>query len=223
MGYNDDELKSLVKRMHEYEMSKLPSKDELEETYTLSDTFYKKMERLIKRVEHKSKVRQTKGYIAAGIALVLLLISLANPEAVVKACNQVMRWFEDHANFKFSQDVGVSEISQYELTYVPQGYEVALEEYCENAGLIYYLSGDDMVLLSYGVADGSLSVNNEGVELIMLEDENGELYYFKSLSEEKDNQLVWVSEDGTVSFALFVPYSLGEEELFKVKDGIQIK
>ena len=75
------------------------------------------------------------------------------------------------------------------------------------------MAGKEPLSLEYGISDGRINIDNEGVELEILEDEGLIIYYFHGVSQ-KENIATWLSEDETIVFTLVGEQS--KEEFLKV-------
>lgn len=124
----DDEIKNIVIQMHEIEMDSIPCNDTLAETYTLSDTFYKKMNKLLIKTNRKELIHSVIRYALTAAVALIIVCGLTNPTIVTEAYKEIVSWFEDHVNFQFKEEIGDVDIPEYELSYVPEGYEMVREE-----------------------------------------------------------------------------------------------
>ena len=218
----DDEIKNIVAKMHEIEQNSIPQNEALRERYELSEGFYKKMKRLVKKVDRSRKVVSAVRYAAATAAVIAIVCCVSQPGIVTKACEALIRQMSDHMNFRFKADVGNVVIPEYEAGYVPEGYVLEKSDYDELGGLLVYWKEKDMLIILYGGADGSLNVDNEETMYKIIKLRNGtEIHYLKSESGEKDNSMTWLSKDETIVFSISAP--LPEEELLKIQKNIRKK
>lgn len=218
----DDEIKNIVAKMHEIEMNSIPQNEELRERYILSDIFYGKMRRLIRKADRKNKVVGAMRYAAATAAVIAIVCCVSQPGIVTKACEALIRQMSDHMNFRFKADVGNVEIPEYEAGYVPEGYVLVESDYDELAGLLVYRNSNYLFTIEYGRADGSLNIDNKDktYQIIKLKD-GTEIHYLKSKSGDASSSMTWLSEDKTIVFSLIAPFS--EEELLKIQENIRKK
>lgn len=215
---SEEELKEIVTKIHELELQSIPDNDVLKEKYTLSDTFYAKMERLIKKHERNEKRKSRRRFIAAASVVIIILFSVSNPRYIVKACENIMRWFEDHVEIHFREESDTGQIPEYHLNYVPEGYELEQNIYYEISGLQVYWKEDELLTFEYSVSSGDICVDNEEMEYIQLKTENGEtIHYFKAL-DDKASSITWLSNDGDVMFTIVG--KLAEEELLEMQKNI---
>lgn len=206
--------------MHEMEVDSLPEKDWLQEEYKLSETFFAKIKRLIKNVERKDDYRQLSKIAAIILLIIGGLWAISNPEYMVQAGENFMEWFSDHVEFQYKEDTGLTEISEYVMEYVPEGYELESYEFYDIFGLYAYVKEDDLLTFEFGVSDVDMNVNNEEVEYktIMSEVMNI-IYYFEARENERRSSIIWYSKTGEVVFTITGRFS--EEELLKMQQSVK--
>ena len=134
----DDEIKSIVTKMHEIELDSIPDAEDLKEKYTLSALFYKNMDKLVAKTTQKRKNGMILKYISTAAAVLILVWGLINPSIILDAYEEVIQWFDDHTSFRFKQDVGEVVVPEYEVGYVPEGYELEREVRLSYSGIIVY-------------------------------------------------------------------------------------
>ena len=119
----DIEMRDFLVQMHEYQMAQIPPKEVLEDKYQLSEIFYQKMDRLLRKQEKKVRFRRIRHGITAAAVVGIILFSVANPQYVAEAANRVIRWFTDHVSYNFYDGKDIDIVPRYTLGYVPEGYE----------------------------------------------------------------------------------------------------
>ena len=218
----DDEMKALAAQMHEAELDSIPQKEELQGRYKLSDVFYGKMRRLSRKVDRKKKVISAVRYAAATAAVIAICCIVTQPGIVTKACEELIRKFEEHINFKFKGDLDIAVVPEYEAGYVPDGYVLEESYYDELGGLLVYWKGENRLTIEYGRSDKSLNIDHEDKKYEIIDLEDGiEIHYFKSESGEKSNSMIWLSKDEKIVFSLIA--KLSEEELMKIQKNLREK
>lgn len=218
---SDEELKSLIGKLHQAEMSQLPSKEELQGRYRLSETFDQKMNRLIQKQKSKAKRTAYAGYVAAAAAVVVLLFSIFHPQYLVEARKQFMKWFDNHAEFHFKDETSLTEMPKYEMGYVPEGFELVEDNYYEmGMGLVVYQKGEEVLYLDYEVSDANSSINNEGVTFTIITGNRGDtIFYFCSEDKSRLSTMTWLSEDGNISFTIAGIFD--KEEMLKMQESVK--
>lgn len=215
------EFKELICEMHKTEMSRLPENKELKENYHLSDLFYQKMKVLLKKMDSQERRRRYVKYVASAAIVILVLGMVSNPQYLVEAKNNIVEWFEDHVNFRFGQE-DVKTIPRYEFGYVPDGYELVMDEYFEEGmGFIQYVNNEKELSLSYVISSSDLNLNNENVEFKTFKIDSGiVIYYFFSMDSNTESTMTWTCDDRNIVFTLIGIIS--EDEMINVVDNIRV-
>lgn len=224
---NDGEqMKEWVQKLHEAELENLPDKESLQQTHKLSDTFYAKMERLLKKHEQKEAWTKFKRYSAAVAAAAAVVCLMLNPQVGAQARDVIVQWQDKLAFFVLGTPNDESvQIPEYVLTYVPEGFEWVAGEYSGpdyGGGALYY-SDTKTLDFDYAPVDASIGVNDEYVILhdITLPDGVTRAKYLESTNPDYMSSLLWKSGDGNIGFCITA--DLDYEELMKVYEGVQVK
>lgn len=219
----EEAVKSMVTMLHEYEMSRIPEKEELEEHYQLSDLFYHNMDKIVEKQEKKARRRSVRRSFAAAVAVIAVLFSVSNPQVIAQGAEWMVYWFKDTVSFQFKEETDVNFVPRYEFGYVPEGFEKVMDDYADPGGYILYQgTGELWFDLDYGVIDGALIVDNENKDYVMLTGSHGEkIHYLRAQVPGEDSSMTWVSEDETTKFNLMG--NLSEEELIKIQENIYMK
>lgn len=215
-------VKDMVSLVHEYELSIIPDNNELRERYQLSESFYEKMEQMIKGQEKKARRKKIRRFAAAAAAVALILFGVTNPQTISKAGQWLIRWYHDHISFQFVEDAGNIEVPRYELGYVPEGYRLELDDYTSPGGYILYYNDEGQCLdFSYGAIDDGLEVDNENKDFLKITGSRGEIiYYLRARNPGDESCMVWLSEDGKLKFDIMGSFS--QEELLKIQKEIHL-
>lgn len=100
------------------------------------------MNRLIKKQKYKIRVIEISKYAAACAAVVMILFMVARPNAVAEAARRFMVWMKEMVSFQFEEDTDIVDFPKYELTYVPNGFELEhnlyFEEECMRDNQIFF-------------------------------------------------------------------------------------
>ena len=214
-------VKDMVSLVQEYELSIIPDNNELRERYQLSESFYEKMEQMIKGQEKKARRKKIRRFVAAAAAVALILFGVTNPQTISKAGQWLIRWYHDHISFQFVEDAGNIEVPRYELGYVPEGYRLELDEYFVGGDVLYYNDEGQCLDFSYGAIDDGLEVNNENMDFLKITGSRGEIiYYLRARNPEDESSMTWISEDGLLKFNLMGNFT--QEELLKIQKEIHL-
>ncbi len=219
---DDNQIKEIVRLMHDTEIASLSDESLIHEKYKLSDKFYRQMNRLIKKQKYKMRALEISKYAVACAAVVMILFMVARPNAVAEAARRFMVWMKEMVSFQFEEDTDIVDFPKYELTYVPNGFELEHNLYFEEEcmGDILYHSKDRTLVFSYMSSDASNAVNDENVDVKIISYKGiKKIYYLKSYDEEYNSSMIWESDDGKITYSL--TGTLTEEEFYKVIDGIK--
>ncbi|MDE6905602.1 MAG: DUF4367 domain-containing protein [Lachnospiraceae bacterium] len=218
----EEAMKSMAALLQEYELSRIPEKEELKERYQLSDFFNHNMDKIIEKQGKKIHRRSVRRRWTAAAAGILIFFCITNPRVAAKGAEWLVYWFKDHVSFQFKEDTDVNWVPRYEFGYIPEGFEKVMDDYSDPGGYILYQgTGELWFDLDYGVIDGALNVDNENKDYLMLTGSHGEkIHYLRAQIPGEDSSLTWVSEDETTKFNLMG--NLSEEELLKMQENIRI-
>ena len=218
----ENTLKEAVCELVEQELTSFPTERELRQMYHLSDMFYERMEKLLVRMERKQRARiyLKKGLFA--VACLSLMILIWKPQLLVEARDAIWKWFNTHVHFTFGDFNEEPKAQQYQMTYVPEGYEIVTEEYVGNYGFITCEDvKENRIELIYTFGENDANIDNKEKKLSVSYDEEGRAVYFLESTIGEDNVLIWELRDERISFLLFA--WLDFEEMQKIKQGIRPK
>ena len=215
----EQELEHLIKLMFEAELYYMQEEAENEKPVEFSDGFERRMERLIKSQRRKAQIRKAVKYALPAAAVLLIVFCLIRPGIVAKAWDVVVRWHSTHLEVDLPDAEWTGPVPEYELTYVPEGFELAKKDCDEFGGVILYENGENYLRLSYSLAGGNYKYDNEHSEISVIEDEEGNAVLFIKY-ESGGYSMLWDLDD-EIMFSLYALVT--EDELFKIKNGIKIK
>lgn len=221
---DDKRLREIIILMHDTEMEFLPEDKYILGKYKLSDKFYMQMNRLIKKVNYKKRIKEILRYAVACVAVIVILFVAARPNMVAEAARKFIIWMESLVTFQFEEKTEIDSFPEYELTYVPERYKLEHQIYSaeDYIGDILYYSNDGMMDFGYMRSDASEAVNGENVEIEIIDyNEERKIYYIKSNDEQYNSSMIWKSGDGKITYTL--SGDLSKKEFFKIIDGIKVK
>jgi len=184
-------------------LAAIPSDEELDKMYTLSDEHYKKMKKLFaadKRQEtitivlRWSKVAVVTICVTATVAFAALLTSADVRKAIG---DTIITWFDKFTKFESVRQIennGTVEERDWSMNYLPAGFGL-LDSFEAGATklLMYIASNGTMIDFSYKLSHVSASVDNENREYRTVV-ENDVIYHVFELTDEiehKNNMIVW--------------------------------
>lgn len=215
----EQKFERLVRLMFEAELCNMENGAGTRKPVAFSDAFEQGMQRIIKSQRQRYQIRAAVRYALAAAAVALLVVCLTNPEYIAKAWDVLVKWHSTHLEVDMPDTEWTGAVPEYELTYVPEGFELVMEDCDEFGGIILYENGENYFRLSYSLAGGNYKYDNEHSEISIIEDKKGNTVLFIRY-EEGGYSLLWSSED-EIMFSMYALVT--EDELFKIKDGIKIK
>lgn len=212
--------KEWIRLMFDMELYSLEKREEFRIPVQFSKAFYGRMDRLIKKERQKGRIKRTVRYFLSIAAVFLLILCLMHPEYIAKARDVMINWFSSHVEIRFS-DMGTPEtISEYELTYVPEGFVITGNSYDERfGGVVEYENRGKYITFMYSPDSGSNHYDNEHSEISVLSDADGNEIYFVEYGT-GGYSMLWQMED-KVTFSLDA--DVAKEEMFLIKEGIKGK
>ncbi len=224
---DEEKLQIAAKEAAEAILQSLPAKKDI--AYTPSSSFVRRMKKLIFRTKHPILYQSARG-AACLLALVLsgsvLLFGISSD---VRAA--VLGWFKQlkgdtHFEYDFEGDNAVDMSGvRYEPGWVPEGFELVVQEVDDNGGMYVYSNGSEYVTqLLYIIASNSGDAKmlmdgndpNYECEYIQIKDYDAELYISKS--DEHTDALIWIDENSTL---FYFTGKLSKEEMVKVAENVQ--
>lgn len=215
----EQKMERLIRVMFEMELCNMENEVGMRKPVAFSDDFQQGMQQLIKSQRQRYQIRTAVRYALAATAVLLVLLCLTNPGYIAKAWDVLVRWHSTHLEVDMPDTEWTGAVPEYELTYVPEGFELVMEDCDEFGGIILYENGENYFRLSYSLAGGNYKYDNEHSELSVIEDKEGNTVLFIRY-EEGGYSMLWESED-EIMFSVYARVT--EDELFKIKDGIKIK
>lgn len=218
---NDIDIRDMVIRMHDLELSLTPPAEELQARYVLSDEFYENMERLIQRmIRRRCRLRRIH-YAVGWAAALLLTFCILRMSNMIEAGWNVTEWFEEHAMFHFREQGSSDTLPEYELGYVPENYVLTDSFYSENTGYLQYSAGGQSLTLLYGRTSAHYDVDTENKEYKKIKTNNGVTVYLFTSSTDSESSMIWLSDDEQTCFTLtgYLP----KEELLRIQENIYEK
>lgn len=223
---DEEKLQIAAKEAAEAILQSLPAKKDI--AYIPSSSFVRRMKKLIFRTKHPILYQGARG-AACLLALVLsgsvLLFGISSD---VRAA--VLGWFKQlkggtHFEYDFKGDNAVDMSGvRYEPGWVPEGFELVVQEVDDNGGTYAYIDSNGFVAdFSYLFAliegdqnflmDGNQSYGEYSVVEVM----GYEADYYMSKDAEHTSTLVWIDENDTL---FTVSAMLTKEELIKWAESI---
>lgn len=233
MELNDSQFEALLKEAvceyHIEELKAIPSNRELKATYTLSPEFYRKMDKILRaqeKVMRKYNIIRILKY-AAIIVLMIGTLALTNSDVRAKIKEIFFEMFDEYAVMTFNSDsvnvITSLEDLDFELGYVPDGFELVEEIKDSNMIKFYYKNNEDEVLIIKHILTSNMdnefkTDNNEMTFELINVDGEFEGYFRSSENNNKENSLIYYNSE--LGFYVNIRSILSKEDLIKIAENI---
>lgn len=215
----EQKMERLIRVMFEMELCNMENEVGMRKPVAFSDDFQQGMQQLIKSQRQRYQIRTAVRYALAATAVLLVLLCLTNPGYIAKAWDVLVRWHSTHLEVDMPDTEWTGAVPEYELTYVPEGFELVMEDCDEFGGIILYNEGERQIRLGYSVGGGNYNFDNEHSEISVVKDKEGTEILLVAFEGGRYSML-WKSKE-ELTFSLDA--DVEEKELFKIKDGIKVK
>ena len=196
-----------------------------------SNKYQRKFSHMLKKpFEYAKGYRRTIGNRIGRLALVAILILaimgagiFVMPQTRGVAVDIIRQWFEDHVTFSFSENAENYVLSEYKVSYLPEGYELLFEDGEEGLYQIWQFENENKDVLCVEIfVKGeyfSTSIDTEYCTPSLIELENNiDAQLFKADSPDGPSTLVWMSEDNNVFYCIWG--KLSTDELVNIANGL---
>ena len=216
----EQKIERLVRLMFEAELYSMKYMEELREPVVFSERFEQRMERLIGWQRRKYQIGTVVKYALSAAAILFIILCLTNPGYIAKAWDVLVKWHSTHLEVDMPDTEWTGPVPMYELTYVPEGFELEMED-CDEifGGVFIYKDGERRIFFHYVPSGGNYQYDNEHSEISVIQDGEGNDVLLVKF-EDGDHSMLWKSKEG-LTFSLDADVT--EEEIFKIKDGIKVK
>ena len=187
------------------EMGSLPSREELDSMYPPSDTFNRKIKRIIRKKEKTYRHKlATKAFLKAaaclGILFTISIVVLISVEASrIFILNTLISIQEDHVAFEFYGSVN-SINNETEVLF--EGFEHVTSQISDNKVISTYVSfdGDQIIFQQHEGTNLRIAIDNDYREFSSINIYSQEAYLFESMDE--DYHVVMWAQENTVYIIL---------------------
>ena len=222
--FSRQDLCAAAQRTADTMLSVLPSRQD--SAHTFSETFLKKMERLL----HRSKRKKTLHAVMRYAAVFFLAVSLTfgavvafSPEARASLTQWVREKYEDGIVYRFHNEPTKKPLPLYELTWIPEGMEQKRFHYNQYSYGVFYYNDEtgQGFSLDYSYMDNgsySMVTPEEGCTIIHTE-VNGCPAGFYQMPDDRDtNALVIMDEDANIIFSIAA--NTDRDSIFNIAEHI---
>ena len=193
--------------------------------HEFSPSFQRKMRRTFRKANHPVIYKLPK--YAACFVLVIALAGGTWLTVDVEARAAFFAWvreqYEAFVEYRFIGEAPQeSEIVDYELAWLPEGFSLQKEQSLGNSSYLTYANDSGQrILFSYLQGDDvtSLFMMADYTEVQSVQIGNVEADFYQASRETSPNGLVWVSEEENMCFCITA--SLPKDTLLKLAEGVQ--
>lgn len=167
------------------------------------------------------KALQTVASIVLAFTITLGTIMAASPTVRAAVLQWVREWYETHIVYQYSGDAAQTELPQYKIADLPEGYvEIDRTELHGYISVTYKNGNEETLYLDYSVVEqGAASdfvTDNMEVSEITVNGYPGQL--FLSKIPEQTNAVTWIDVDNNLQFT--VDGFLNETEILNAAESI---
>ena len=211
----DDELTIATAMVSEAMLRSLPEPEECTGQFTTQ--FEEKIEKLKKAAAKKANWNKFVRSAVAAVLVVLIGFSMLcafNTEVRATVIGWFKKTFETYTTYWFSDNVNDDVIPEYDITWIPEGYELIYDESMPDSIIRLYQNPDDeldgFTFNCYKPqADSPVTAEMLGeqyiIEQVHIIGNTGDLYI--SLDPNESHGLIWSDDNNQVAFAItsFLP------------------
>lgn len=222
----DEALRAALEEVDNAILASLPKPSECEHQF--SARFEKRMRKVRRRAKHPTVYKVLRQVACFLLAILILFSSVMvfSSEARAAVVDWIKEQFESFYHYFFvggsSSESG--ERTEYELGWVPDGYQYLTSHVSENKRTILYANEYGQLLqFSYifGSEDNPMYAkeNEYTHKTVQVTGKSGDLYL--SIDTAESNGLVWAEDDSDVLFCISAFCT--EYELIRIAEGVQEK
>ena len=218
---SDEELTRAAKKVGEAIRKSLPDPETCRHEF--SPEFQKKIEVLKeqgRRKEQKIKYLQ-RACIAATIALCCTGVMLAaNPDARAAVSSWIRSIYENAIVYRFTSDSQETVLPEYEVGYIPDGYEENQVLETHTGKTIIFSNGRDMIFINWYLLSDNMNVEARAVDAELIPDKvnDHDAEWIVPNDSSQTTDLLWTDDRRGVGF--IVSGYLERAELLKIAESI---
>lgn len=207
------------------EIDTLEDEVKREGPFAFSERHERRMKRLFARTRRREAFTSLSKWSRRVAAVVLIAVTLLFgalmfvPEVRAAVVNTVVVWYEKFTQFIFRSEESAAADAHWEITGLPEGYELSGSEFGEDVSYADYvnLSTSDMILFEYRAGSLSISVNNEEMGYTKSTYKGVQYHLFVADKPDDFNKLIWENN----GYRFNIRSMLGQDELLKIAESIQ--
>lgn len=208
---------------HWQELDEIPSEEELAKVYTFSELHNERMRKLFASDERKERLARLYRGSRKGAAIILITsgilfaILMTTPSVQAAVTEVFVEWYEQFTKFTSRQGETI-EAKAWSPSYLPDGFEVFDTFATFDMTNIRYADMTGQVIdFEYMPIDGTLSVNNEGVEYNSVVSDGITFHIFAAISDNETNTIIWEVDGYRLNLRSVLPVDVLYEIAYSVK------
>lgn len=223
--FSRQDLCAAAQRTADTMLSVLPSRQD--SAYTFSETFLKKMERLIQKHRCKAIVHRIWQRVAV-VLLVMFLSTTAWLTVDAHAREKLFQWTKESFENMFVYRIDGGNVEEaycgYEPTWLPEGFALVDRKHSDEVGRDYYYyenaeTGQILVIDISFTKNGAMTIAPQGTGQPSVYDVNGIQADFYPEDEFSTTQaLIWIDEDNATVFS--VEGNIPAQDILHIARGI---
>lgn len=225
--FSENQLKLAAAQVRGAMLSSLPEPQDCAGQF--SEEFERKIRNLKQQHRKRESARQVRRRIAAALIALLIGVSVLmtiSPQARANVRAWIKKTFGTYTQYWFQGEKG-GVLPEYELTWIPEGFEKVREESIRKSRAVVYQRGEnetDAFVVNYRLAekDSYLIWDPLGfeykVETVSVQGNHGELYI--SLEETRGHCLIFLDEENDVVFTISA--FLSPQDILHIAEGIKL-
>ena len=148
----EQKIERLVRLMFEAELYSMKYMEDQQGPAAFSAGFEQRMKRLIGWQRRKYQIRTVVRYMLSAAAILFIILCLTNPGYIAKAWDVLVKWHSTHLEVDMPDTEWTGAVPKYELSYVPEGFEVVMEDCDEMGGVILYGDEEKEICVIYSMS-----------------------------------------------------------------------
>ena len=222
--FTDLDLQAAARQTAEAMLSSLPTRQD--SAHTFSETFLKKIEKLLHRSKRKKTLRAVMRYAAAfflTVSVTFGAVMAFSPEARASLIQWTHEKYEDSILYRFHNEPTQKHLPLYELTWIPEGMEQKQFHYNQfSYGVFYYNdeTGQGFSLDYHYMTSGSYSMvtPEEGCTITHIEINGCPADLYLMPNEQDGNGLVILDEEANIVFE--IGGNIGGDSIINIAEHI---
>ena len=222
-------LKQALLECDEEYMLSLPSKEDLKKLYTPSEYLDRKIRGQIRKAERvdflRSSVTIAKRVAVVGTAITALAFGalMTNQEVRAVVRNTIVEWFSGFTRFTFTNDAGETQMGEWTIGYIPQGYDLVEIQELHTVHIASFQNaampeGVNYIRLVYApIGDLAIGVDNENASYDIEYHQGIEFHIMKSELEDFPSVVIWARVGVSFQLSGYCPWT----ELVKMAQSIK--